>query len=306
MNSLKLPRLDTYHLIIFYYVANEKSITLAAEKLCLTQPAVTNHIKSLEKSLGVKLIQINRKRISLTSVGEGLFNYARAIYRQAISAERYVELMKESSINIGVSSLFISLIAGAINSICQQENSPIKLNFSTGDAFSIVQDVVESKVDLAIVPNLDFEVDELSRDKLSHIRISDAVEMVLYAAPTHYIFRKEQIDWQDICDYPFIVGPDISSSPKIVSNKLAAQGIKAPLQSGIQASTLEFCKVLALNGKGISMALRKDIESDISCGRLKAIPLPNETWIEVDAVVRRGVAICPLTQHFISCVKAYF
>jgi DNA-binding transcriptional LysR family regulator len=54
--------LDAHQLIIFYYVAKEESVTLAAEKLCLTQPTVTYHLKSLERFAGVKLFNIKKQR----------------------------------------------------------------------------------------------------------------------------------------------------------------------------------------------------------------------------------------------------
>ena len=51
-------KLDLHSLVVFYYVASEESITTAAERLCLTQPTVTYHIRSLEKNTGVKLLDI--------------------------------------------------------------------------------------------------------------------------------------------------------------------------------------------------------------------------------------------------------
>jgi len=64
-------RLDLHSLIVFYFVANEESITAAAEKLCLTQPTVTYHIRSLERNVGLKLLDIRRQKVSLTQAGTG-------------------------------------------------------------------------------------------------------------------------------------------------------------------------------------------------------------------------------------------
>jgi len=55
---MSIPKLDVYNLVVFYLVVNEKSLTAAAEKLFLSQPTVTYHIKSLEKSVGTKLLDI--------------------------------------------------------------------------------------------------------------------------------------------------------------------------------------------------------------------------------------------------------
>ena len=125
---MKYPNIDTYHLIVFFYVANERSITSAAEKMCLTQPTVTNHIKSLENAIGLKLFTVNRKRLVLTPVGEGLYCFAKEIYSQAIAADRYVKQMKHSNINVGASPLFISAIAGAINLLSERMKNSIKVD----------------------------------------------------------------------------------------------------------------------------------------------------------------------------------
>jgi DNA-binding transcriptional LysR family regulator len=301
MGNFRFPRLDAYHLIIFFYVATEKSITAAAEDLSLSQPAVTNHIKSLEKSLNMKLIEVNRQRITLTPVGEGLANYAREVYRQIIQAERFVEMFKESGVNIGVSPLFTSAIASAINTLSQQWSSPIELKVNNGDSQSLIQDVIDSRIDLAIVPELAYET-----DKLSQVRISDGVKLVLYASPVHPVFKRSQIEWSDVCNYPVVIGPDTSSVPQILAYKLHEEGIQRPLIFGSTANNLECCKILVQNGKNLSMALKEDIEGEITGNKLKVISLPSDTWVTVNAIMHRGFMTSPIVQNFISCARASF
>lgn len=59
---------------VFYYVCELKSVTKAANFLCVSQPAITRHIKDLEKILGKKLIEKNPKGIELTDDGKILYN----------------------------------------------------------------------------------------------------------------------------------------------------------------------------------------------------------------------------------------
>lgn len=60
---------------IFFVVANNKSISKGAEKLLISQPAVTQAIKNLEGQLGVTLFIRTKKGILLTTEGEELYNY---------------------------------------------------------------------------------------------------------------------------------------------------------------------------------------------------------------------------------------
>ena len=123
-------------------VCNEKSITAAADKLFLSQPTVTAHIKALESSLDAKLVQINRKKLTLTPIGEGLYNYSRDIFQQSMAAERFIEISRESSLNIGVSSLLVQKVAVAINAmyaISKKRSQSINIKVRTGELLTLIK-----------------------------------------------------------------------------------------------------------------------------------------------------------------------
>ena len=59
---------------IFYHVATELSITGAAKKLCISQPAVSQAVKQLEQGLGIELFTRRAKGVSLTRAGTLLYS----------------------------------------------------------------------------------------------------------------------------------------------------------------------------------------------------------------------------------------
>ena len=65
----------------FFLAAREKNLTRAAETLCITQPAVSMQIRSLEQALGLKLIQKCGKDFHLTEVGDVLYGYSKKIFK---------------------------------------------------------------------------------------------------------------------------------------------------------------------------------------------------------------------------------
>lgn len=71
--------MDLYQLKTFVVVAQERSITRASERLHLSQPAVSAHIKALEDSLGLSLFERTAKGMNLTQGGERLLQKAEAI-----------------------------------------------------------------------------------------------------------------------------------------------------------------------------------------------------------------------------------
>lgn len=72
--------LNHQHLYYFWMVAREGSITKACEKLCLGQPTVSSQIIQLEKDLGTKLFNREKKRLVLTEQGRIALGYANDIF----------------------------------------------------------------------------------------------------------------------------------------------------------------------------------------------------------------------------------
>ena len=77
----------------FYEVARRGSFTGAAQKLFLTQPAVSQQIKALEEELGQSLLERGRKGVRLTPAGEALFRRARSVLGELAAARAELEEM---------------------------------------------------------------------------------------------------------------------------------------------------------------------------------------------------------------------
>ena len=68
-----------YRLSVFQSVAHNLSFTKASNELCITQPAVTKHIKELESEFSIKLFDRVGNKIVLTQAGSMLLSYAEQI-----------------------------------------------------------------------------------------------------------------------------------------------------------------------------------------------------------------------------------
>jgi LysR family transcriptional activator of nhaA len=76
-----LEWLNYHHLLYFWTVARTGSIARASEELRLSQPTISNQIKTLETTLGVKLFERQGRRLALTDVGQTAMRYADEIFR---------------------------------------------------------------------------------------------------------------------------------------------------------------------------------------------------------------------------------
>lgn len=83
--------LNYHHLFYFWTVARAGSIARAGQELRLAQPTISNQLKTLEASLGVKLLERRGRRLVLTDVGRTVLRYADDIFRTGQELQRAVK-----------------------------------------------------------------------------------------------------------------------------------------------------------------------------------------------------------------------
>ena len=83
--------LNYHHLLYFWTVAHSGSVTRASEELRLAPPTVSNQLKTLEATLGVKLLERQGRRLVLTDVGRTVLRYADDIFRTGRELQRAVK-----------------------------------------------------------------------------------------------------------------------------------------------------------------------------------------------------------------------
>jgi len=124
-DSLNLKQLEA-----FYLVVKKKSFTRAAEELSVTQPAVTIQVKSLEKSLNLRLIQQVGKKIQLTESGEFLYQYAEKIFDLVSDASEKMRDFKKlmrGTLRIGTTKNYARYIMPSLLSEFQRRFPGIKV-----------------------------------------------------------------------------------------------------------------------------------------------------------------------------------
>lgn len=293
-----MPNLNPNALVIFYAVAREKSLSSAAEKLFLTQPAITYHIQSLEQYTGVKLIDFKKRQIVLTQHGKELLKYAGVIFDQLVSAERFIQFIRESHIRVGIASVYDIFMRPLLNSMFEAKNPEIKLTVKSGDSFEMVRDVQDSALDLAIVPSFDY-----GNEKLNNIQVSNPEKIVVFAS-SHQVIQKEPLEWQDLSNYHLVLGTEMSVIRKIIFNKFKEKGLPEPSLAA-EVGNVTWCKSLVENGKGLSFTLEKDIQKEVLEGRLKIVPLTDYAYITAQAVTKEEM-LNPIIEEFIEMVKEAF
>ncbi len=293
------PNLDADNLVVFYVVATEKTLTAAAEKLFLTQPAITYRIKTLEEYTRVKLLDIRKHQLTLTPAGHEVYKYAKEIYQQLVGADRFIKSIRESNLRVGIASIYSIMVSPVLNSIFEEPQSEMKLTIESGNAFSLVQNVADSRLDLAIVPRFNYGNDKLKSMEVSH-------PMKLYCFTGHdQEIPKQPLDWKHLSQFPLVSGPPTSVVRRMVFEKFKSHGIEVrPLAA--EVDNIDWCINLVEHGRGLSFVFMPYIEQKVKEGRLKLVELTEDLYLSADAVMSQDLFMNPIINRFMVMVKAVF
>lgn len=147
--ALNLDQLAT-----FIHVADLGSFTAAADKVGLTQPAVSLQLKLLEQRLGVRLIERVGRRARPTVAGLDLLTYARRMIKESIAAEEAMTPHRGGSIGrvrIGSgATASIHLLPLAIAKAMKRMPG-LEITVRIGNAAEILRDLEANLLDLAVV-----------------------------------------------------------------------------------------------------------------------------------------------------------
>jgi len=156
------------HLAILAAVADHGGVTAAAGALNLTQPAVSNRLRTLEAFVGGALVARAGRRVVLTELGHELLPHARAIVRATARASAIKASLREAphDVRVAISEAAIPLVMPRLTR-CVGAAPMLNLQAVPCDASSAVRAVVGGDVDLAVsVAPPEAPADDLQRRSL--------------------------------------------------------------------------------------------------------------------------------------------
>ncbi len=148
-------------LTTFCAVVSEGSMTAAAEKLYLTQPAVSQQIRNLEDEIGSELLVRGVRNVKPTLQGQLLYDYAKRILyltQQAEVALQAISTELKGSIRIGtLNSIGLYLISPIIG-LFLKHNTQLHIKLTYGNTESLVKGLMSDELDVVIVPEQKGEI----------------------------------------------------------------------------------------------------------------------------------------------------
>ena len=281
----------------FYLVVKFKSFTRAAEELNVTQPAVTIQVKSLEKSLNLKLIKQVGKKLQLNEAGELLYQYAEKIFDLVSDADEKMRDFKKlmrGTLQIGTTKHYARYIMPYLLSEFQRRYPLIKFILDEGNSEDMARSVLEMKNELALIS-------EISLDRKIKSIFFSMVEFVLVASSEHRFSQSKSISLRELNNEPLILREKGSGLREAILRKFHEYGIWA--SKIIEASSLDFIMEYVIQNKGVSFMIEPDIKEELEKGILKVIPIDEGNIILfTDFIYHNEKSLSPPAEAFLKMV----
>ena len=254
----------------FYWVATFKSMTRAAEKLSLTQGAISSRVACLEQELGTSLIDRRDKQIRLTASGQRFLSYAERFLTMQRQLRREMGSPEQSATNLRIGAIESVLHTWLVPLLDRlREDSPqVELELTIEMTPVILEQLKRGSLDLV------FAAAPLAADGVRSVALPP-LEMV-FVGGTHLGARRVH-ELQDLADQELLTFQRGSQPHVGLVDLLRSQGVKPRKLHSV--SSISAMQKLLESGLGIATlpyeAARNFVTNDPRFAMLKcATPLP--------------------------------
>ena len=273
-----------FRLKVFYTVASLKSFSKAATKLYVTQPAVSNQIRSLEEEFETRLFIRGKKKVNLTESGQVLFKYAAEILELYEQAEKKLAEMTKSlerELTIGATSIPGKYFIPQIIQQFKKKYPDVEIKTLISNTQNIVQSLKEDILDLCIVSE-PVQAGRLFRQKF----LKD--ELVLIANPNHRWTTKKFIGVEELMQEPIVLREEGSGTRETIKNYLAKLDKRLEDFNIIMTlGTTGAIKGAVERGVGVGFVLKCAIQLELQIGSIKTVPIRNLKMYQMFSILHK-------------------
>lgn len=281
----------------FLAVVREGNLTKAAEKLYLTQPALSFQVKALEEEFGQTLFERDGKQMRLTGAGQVLKERARQILDLVEQTRRDVTGLKElqrGQLMIGANETTSLYILPPVIQAFRERFPGVEIHLTLRQSAEIVALVAAGEVDfgIATLPLLD------PRIKTEPLCWREDVAICGYQHP---LAEKQHLYLADLAQYTLLLLEKGSTSRVLLEQMLAQQGLIPPMTMNV--GSIEIMKRMAEINLGVAILPGIAVKNELKAHQLRVFRLE---WLQPRAlglIQRRSGYLSPASQFFLKLFK---
>ena len=294
--------MDTRQLAAFCAVVELRSFSQAAERLGVTQPAVSLQVRSLEKRLGTQLVDRSGRRVEPTEAGRRLFRSAQRLLQleeqmlDEVSAESAGALTGELS--IGASTGPAAVAVPILLCEFQQQHPDLRVALEVHDTQTVVDLVANRELELGIVG-------AARRQRAVRFEPILEDEVILICLPGHS-FAGRTVELDELREETLIVMQEGAGVRQVVEDELRAMGVRLrDLSTSLELGLQESVRSAVQAGYGVTFISRTAVESDLAAGTLAEARLAGmNAKREISLVRASGRVATRAADEFVAFVNA--
>jgi DNA-binding transcriptional LysR family regulator len=257
--------MDTRQLAAFCAVVERRSFSQAAERLRVTQPAISLQVRALEKRLGTQLLDRSGRRVEPTEAGWKLYRGAQKLLmleEQVVSeVAASTEGALEGELLIGASTGPAAIVMPLLLCEFHAANPGARVVLDVSDTQTVVEHVASRELELGVVG---------AARRHRGVRFEPFFsDQVILACPAGHRFAGRMVTLDDLREETVILMQEGAGVRQIVEDALRKQGVRlrdldVRLELGLQESVRQAVEA----GYGVTFISRAAVETNIEAGRL--------------------------------------
>jgi DNA-binding transcriptional LysR family regulator len=259
--------MDTRQLAAFCAVVERKSFSQAAERLGVTQPAVSLQVRALEKRLGTQLLDRSGRRVEPTEAGVRLYRGAQRLL--ALEEQLLDELAGEGEgelagqLQIGASTGPAAIVVPLLLCEFQRAHPGVTVSLVVSDTHSVVERVAARELELGIVG---------AARRHRAVRFEPFFDdEVILVCPRGHAFAGRTVSLDELREESLIVMQEGAGVRQIIEDELRTLGLRlrdldVRLELGLQESVRSAVQA----GYGVTFISRSAVEPELAAGTLTA------------------------------------
>ncbi|MDH4560851.1 LysR substrate-binding domain-containing protein [Pseudomonas sp. BN411] len=281
--------MNLFQLRAFDAVVREGSFTRAAERLCISQPAVTGHVKALEEHYQVQLLRRTARQVEPTELGRRLAAISHQLFALADRAEDLLDssqALTSGRLDLAADSphLVMPLLAR------MRERYPgVRINLRLGNTQETLTALYGERVDLALVSDI------APRAGLHLLPLGEARLCLLLPAAHPWVDRRDAVALNELRGQVLLQREPGSLTRRTFERACANQELELP--ADLELNSREAMIEAVAAGIGVSILYDQEVPKD---PRVKVLPLKGE------GMVSRHFLACQQRHAELRAVKAFF
>jgi DNA-binding transcriptional LysR family regulator len=258
--------MDTKQLAAFCAVVDRGSFSQAAERLGVTQPAVSLQVRSLEKRLGTQLLDRSGRRVEPTEAGRRLYRGAQKLLALEEQLVADVAASTEGALGgdlvLGASTGPAAIVVPVLLGEFQRENADVRVFLTVSDTHTVVERVAARELELGIVG---------ASRRYRGVRFEPFfADDVILACPPGHRFGGRTVSLDELREETLILMQEGAGVRQIVEDALRRRGVRlrdldVKLELGLQESVRRAVE----EGFGVTFISRTAVEPELADGRLE-------------------------------------